>query len=701
MKVKLSANILFSGIGCQERGLENTGLFDLEVKTTSEINKEAILSYAAIHNGLTPELVEEYTDYPTVDEMIQELTDKNIGYKPEENKPYNWEKHRKNGQDVIKKYWLAVKLSNNLGDISRIKGLPYADLWTISFPCFVEGTLVFTSNGYKPIEEIESGDIVLTHKNQWQKVIMPMTNFANKLYKIDTMNSESIFCTPNHPFFVRERYREWNNKRRRYERHFKDAIWVDAKDLTKDYYVGTSINTIEELPKWDGVILKTPQKKEYISNKLSEKFNTDEFWYIIGRYIGDGWIRHQGGIIICGNERDIPKITQKLDYLGFNYSINHDKTVDKIHIPFKEIGEYCLRFGRGASNKHLTKDILNLPTQYLKSFLCGYIDADGTEKGNGYIGITSVGKTLIYETVQCINKAYHRPCSVYLSKRPKEYTIQGRTVNQKDCYTIMFKLESDKQDQAFYEDGYIWTPIKKVEEQEYNGLVYNLEVENDNSYMIQNIIVHNCQSISCAGKMKGFKPDSGTRSSLLWENIRLLKLAKDNGKEPKYLMFENVKNLVSKKFIDDFNSLLDVLNDLGYNSYWKVLNAKECGIPQNRERVFVICIRKDIDTNKFTFPIPFDNGVRLKDVLESDVDEKYYINNDKAKTLIEKLIMDNVIPDPDDEDPIGIDLTIKNPRKKKVCSNCITSRQRGISNRAQEGTGVVKAMDKGESNEQE
>ena len=155
-----------------------------------------------------------------------------------------------------------------------------------------------------------------------------------------------------------------------------------------------------------------------------------------------------------------------------------------------------------------------------------------------------------------------------------------------------------------------------------------------------------CQSISCAGKMKGFKPDSGTRSSLLWENIRLLKLAKDNNQSPKYLMFENVKNLVSKKFIDDFKSLLDVLSDLGYNSYWKVLNAKECGVPQNRERVFVICIRKDIDTCKFTFPTPFDNGIRLKDILEPNVDEKYYLNSDKANDLIKKLIMDNVLPNP-------------------------------------------------------
>lgn len=111
-----------------------------------------------------------------------------------------------------------------------------------------------------------------------------------------------------------------------------------------------------------------------------------------------------------------------------------------------------------------------------------------------------------------------------------------------------------------------------------------------------------CQDISNAGKMKGFKLGSNTRSSLLWDNIKLLKQAVDSNNAPKYVMFENVKNLVSRKFISDFNDLLDVLNELGYNTYWKVLNAKDYGVPQNRERVFAISIRKDIDDGKFEFP---------------------------------------------------------------------------------------------------
>jgi DNA (cytosine-5)-methyltransferase 1 len=135
-----------------------------------------------------------------------------------------------------------------------------------------------------------------------------------------------------------------------------------------------------------------------------------------------------------------------------------------------------------------------------------------------------------------------------------------------------------------------------------------------------------CQDISVAGKQAGIIKGQ-TRSGLLYEVERLLEVAKLNNNLPKYLMLENVKNLVGKKFKSQFDDWLKRLSDLGYNTYWKVTNAKDCGIPQNRERVFAISIRKDIDNVTFEFPIPFDNGLRLKDMLEDVVDEKYFLSD--------------------------------------------------------------------------
>lgn len=137
-----------------------------------------------------------------------------------------------------------------------------------------------------------------------------------------------------------------------------------------------------------------------------------------------------------------------------------------------------------------------------------------------------------------------------------------------------------------------------------------------------------CQDISLAGKQQGFTHEDGTttRSGLFFEALRIIEDTK-----PRIAIAENVKNLVSKKFSKEFQIVLDSLDKAGYNSYYQVLNAKDYGIPQNRERVFIISIRKDIDPynflQPFEFPKPIKLEKRLKDMLEEQVDEKYYLSD--------------------------------------------------------------------------
>lgn len=139
-----------------------------------------------------------------------------------------------------------------------------------------------------------------------------------------------------------------------------------------------------------------------------------------------------------------------------------------------------------------------------------------------------------------------------------------------------------------------------------------------------------CQDISVAGLQKGIEKD--TRSGLLYEVQRLLNEYKNNHELPKYLIMENVKNLVGKKFKSKFNEYLEWLEKLGYNNYWQVLNAKDYGIPQNRERVFCVSIRKDLK-QVYKFPAKQELKIRLKDMLEDSVEEKYYLSSDKIKSL--------------------------------------------------------------------
>lgn len=313
---------LCSGIGAQAKGLEHTGLFQVESVATADLDKEVVVSYAAIHCGLTNELIESYENYPSKEEMAAELTAKRLGYDFKNDKPYDWYKlsRKKDKTKGIEKYWLADHLSHNLGDMMQVTALPDCDFLTYSTPC----------------------------------------------------------------------------------------------------------------------------------QSLS----------IAGHQDGLKWTCQD-----CGHEYD-----------------------------------------------------------------------------------------------------------------PAAYSVEERYV----C------------------------PI-------------------------------------C-----GSEHVKSTRSGLLYEVERLLVTAKQNGNLPKYLLMENVDALVSKKYIDSFNDWLARLENLGYHSYYQVINAKNAGVPQNRKRIFVFSILKEIDTGKFTFPVPFDNGIRLKDVLEDTVEERYYLSDEKVASFLGNLIKT------EDEDTVSV-----------------------------------------------
>lgn len=659
---------LFSGIGAQERALRQLHI-PYQVTHTCDCDKDAVLSYAAMRTDFENEF--NSYNFPSVEDMISELQDKNVGFDFMKNKHTITTRTPIN---KLKQYYLADKLSHNLGDIGKVEKLPYADMVTYSFPCFIPGTMVLTEEGYKNIEDIQEGDVVLTHTNQYQRVVKPMQNYCDSyVYKIDTMCSDPIYTTEEHPFYVRKKSRIWNNTKRMYDRKFAKPEWVKAKDLTKDYYVGVAINQKSETPQWYGITLHwSDGRKDRYSNKIIECINKEDFWWTIGRYLGDGWLRTDGGIIICCASNETVEITTVLDRLEWNYNIVNEKTVDKIHIPFKEIGVFCSQFGRGAENKRLTSSVLNLPVSLLKAFLDGYISADGSFTQNKY-KVSSVSKELIYGIGQCVAKVYCVPFSVYKTKRKPTCIIEGRTVNQRCSYSLVFKIDKCKQDKAFYEDGYIWCPINNISTENYVGYVYNMEVENDNSYVVQNIIVHNCTDLSVAGKGEGMqnkcdscghswpidfsnaeemlicpncggKVSSSTRSGLLGQVQRLLSVAYENNELPKYLLLENVKNLVGKKFKAQFDAWVKWLDGIGYNTYYQVLNAKHYGIPQNRERIFAISIRKDIDNGKFKFPDKIPLNIRLKDILEKNVDEKYYLPDDRIDKILNTYFSKNSDP---------------------------------------------------------
>ena len=485
------------------------------------------------------------------------------------------------------------------------------DLIMHGSPCFLKGEFVNTKDGFKKIEDIEIGEYVKSHDGTYNKVIQTMINKNNYIFDINCSASHNINTTFNHPFYVLR-----NNQ----------PQYVEVKDLTKDDYMMIPINKNEKEIEWSGV--KYSNRLENI-NKLP--FDKKEFWYLIGRFIGDGWIVRRkdrkndiSGIKICCGKHELNDFQNKINDV-LPYTLVEERTVYKLQFSNKELGVFCEQFGKGAKNKQIPQNILDLKKKYLYPLLDGIVDSDGCFTEKRY-KVTSISKKLIYNIGELVLKLYKIPYHIYGINRPKKYTIENRIVAQNKTYQITWGGNINK-NINYVDEDYLYSRIRNIKSRKELCDVYNIEVENTHTYCVYNIATHNCQDFSLAGKQAGGDKDSGTRSSLMYETIRIVEKLK-----PKYVIWENVKNLLSKKHRHNFDAYLETMEKLGYANYYQVLNAKDYGIPQNRERVFTISIRKDIN-KVFTFPQPQKLKLKLKDILESEVDEKYYLSNSQIEYL--------------------------------------------------------------------
>lgn len=534
------------------------------------------------------------------------------------------------------------------------------DLIMHGSPCITSDSLILTNKGYIPFEEVQIGDMVLTKSNTWQKIIKKFNNGVHKTIYLNAMGFENIHCTPEHKFYVREMYRKWNNEKRSYDRLFKKPEFIEANNLTSKHYLGVPIIQ-EEIP--------------FYTNDL-------DFWYLIGLYLGDGWLKlGKGYDVVFGlNEKKIKKLNENVNKDKYNWTTHVERTITRLRFANKEMYEFISKYiGTGSFEKHIPYEILCLPKKQLKALYNGYLDSDGCNiKNTDRIQFSSVNRSLIYSFSLIINKLFNRPTQISLVKTKPTKNIENRLVKQHDWYLLRFTINKKKQDHAFCENNYIWYPFNKIEKGKDEN-VYNMEVDIDHSYIVQGCISKNCQDFSVAGKQAGGDVGSGTRSSLMYETIRIV------GKlRPKYVIWENVKNLLSAKHRHNFDAYLETMKALGYTNYYQVLNAKDYGIPQNRERVFTVSIRNDIE-KKYEFPAGEKNNnsinvvgnympsnhdasrivdeegiaptvkenhgtvtavlqrfefppkqklkIRLKDILENEVDEKFYLSDTQVERM--------------------------------------------------------------------
>lgn len=433
-------------------------------------------------------------------------------------------------------------------DIRRVYAgdIPKADCWCFGFPCFAKGTYILTEKGYIPIEDISVGDKVLTHKGRWRKVTATMHRDGARLWDVNGFGILPTRTTAGHPYYVAKPDQPMEFKK--------------VEQLDDSWY--------------STMVLPDAESDGY----------SKEMWWIIGRYLADGWRverkdRPSGGRIVFAISDDKrTEFEQRLREAKLHGTYTKEQTCGKYHVCNNQLYEYLEKFGKYAHGKRIPREALCLPREKAKYFFDGYMSGDGRSDREE---ATSTSAAIILGMCIIAQRLGKSVPAVYYTRRDEKCVIQGRECRQRDTYTFRISSKSVK---GHYRARYVCRELYQPTESDDFGTVYNISVEEDNSYVANGAIVHNCQDISVAGKQAGFQ---GNRSSLFFRVMYLIGQLKEEDK-PAYLFIENVKNLLSVNGGWDFARLLIEMEQGGYDAEWQVLNSKDFGVPQNRERCFII-----------------------------------------------------------------------------------------------------------------
>lgn len=355
-------------------------------------------------------------------------------------------------------------------------------------PCFIAGTNVATFNGYKKIEDITINDTVYSHLGNWKSI----KNIQQRQYTGDLVNlsikyhPKLIISTPEHPYYAREFKTKDRYKGGRNVVIAEDPKWVTASTLTKKHLVGFPIETEETVPTINGVLLEDPS-----------------MWFMMGYFLGDGWIQEPDNhrILFAVSDKQQSNIVAKIStILDIKFMEKEDDVkCTKYRCGNKIWCNILSEFGKYAYGKKIPQWIHKAPKNLIRQFLDGYCSANGcirktnTNESRRY---TTISKDIAY-SVQRLYLKIGMFASIHFQKRDylKKWSIENpKLVYCCDCYIIeVYENGKRRNNYSFIENNYAWFAIKDIEvTQQSNINVYNFEVQDDNSYSVENLSVHNC-----------------------------------------------------------------------------------------------------------------------------------------------------------------------------------------------------------------
>ncbi|QZE57260.1 hypothetical protein MPK71_gp051 [Erwinia phage pEa_SNUABM_1] len=485
------------------------------------------------------------------------------------------------------------------GKLLRYCGLDKGELDLLdgSPPCFTEDTIIHTADGMKFISDMNVGDRAMTSVGQYYPVYDTMVRpYVGTMHKVETLISSNN-ATPEHPFFVRRALAEGG---------YSDPFWCDAKDVQEGDLLGTPRVTPDQQP---GVYY---DQIAQLPKMIQQWVCIPEFWWMVGHWCDRGSIETVSGVEVVSFEShtslENAMIEQAFDALKLS-SLNRIDTMTAQRKTFRtvidaELVQFLRRFvsqGNNTFSRRLPAMMFHMNTELKQQFILGCAGHDYvTAMGTG-LAITSNSKRFLLELNYLCCSAFNRPLfdgmiwgDVYFGS---PLTPRERNSSREHIGYLFLQDEHNFFHEFSDSDSHLWTEV--IENLAYQATcdVYNFSVETDETYVANGVVVHNCKGFSTAGvKEEGWGKEVKYSDNkyqqvddLFDQYCRMLQ-----GMQPKVFTAENVSGLVKGISKGYFLEIMKTFDKLGYYVRAPMLNACWLGVPQSRERIIFMGVRKDV-----------------------------------------------------------------------------------------------------------
>ena len=363
-------------------------------------------------------------------------------------------------------------------------------------PCFVAGTLVLTRRGHIPIEDVVVGDLVLTHRGRWRRVTETMHKRTDDLVALKATNALPITTTPEHPFYVRCRAPYAHGSRTLEERD-GTADFVDAGALSNRHFTGSVL---------------PPATPAEVSDA--------DLW-LMGRYVADGHMRPSRWtegkweeMILAVGAHELEEFTRDCPR---KFSLSWNGTAHRATFYGHDAIECFAQFGRYAHEKALPGWVTDLPASQARVFLDGYLSGDGYIRERDTSAAT-VSPRLALGVAILMQRVFGKCPRLQVAARKPTVEIQGRTVRQRSSITVSVG-NADSRLRNYVDGNYAWGHVRKVARKRASATVFNLSVEEDETYTANGVVVHNCTRLCNSGVRWLHVPPPGRTREDMWREL--------------------------------------------------------------------------------------------------------------------------------------------------------------------------------------